>query len=279
LYDGLVETRRMCPHCRAFITISDRICPYCKEGVAPRPARDSIGSILGGFVPHARFCTAIILLMNVGLYLACSLVSIKAGRGSAVTIDVQTLFDFGAKYGPAIASGQWWRLVTAGFLHGGLLHIVMNLWVLLDLGAAVEEIYGAPRMLVIYFLATVAGFYGSDLWNPGVPSVGASAALFGLVGAMLAVGIRHRGAIGSQIRAVYTRYVIYLLLFSLLPGIDMAAHVGGLIGGFAAAWLAGEPRYTTLLEEKGWKAAASVCVLITVYSFLKMYLWFSYAQH
>jgi membrane associated rhomboid family serine protease len=273
-----MDTRRMCPNCRAFITTSDRTCPYCNEAVAPRAVdRRSTEPILGGFIPHARFCTVIIVLINIGFYLATSLFSLNSGRGSAMNIDVQTLFDFGAKYGPAIAAGQWWRLVTANFLHGGLLHIGMNMWVLFDLGAAVEEMYGAARMLVIYFVAGVLGFYVSTMWNPGVPSVGASAALFGLVGAMVALGMKHRSAIGSQIRSVYMRYVVYLLLFSLLPGIDMAAHIGGLIGGFGIGWLAGEPRYTSTGRENAWKIGAGICILITAYSFLKMYLWFAHA--
>lgn len=268
----------MCPHCRAFITTSDRICPYCNEAVAPRAARGGNPTpILGGFIPHARFCTVIILLVNIGLYIATSLVSMQSGRGSAMNIDVQTLFDFGAKYGPAIAIGQRWRLVTAGFLHGGLLHIGMNMWVLMDLGAGVEELYGAARMIVIYFISSVLGFYVSTMWNPGVPSVGASAALFGLVGAMLALSIRHRGALGDHVRNVYLRYVIYMLIFSLLPGIDMAAHVGGLLGGFGMAWITGQPGYGKVTREPLWKIAAAVCIVITAYSFLKMYLWFTHA--
>jgi rhomboid protease GluP len=113
----------------------------------------------------------------------------------------------------------------------------------------------------------------SALWNPGVPSVGASAALFGLVGAMLAVTIRHRSAMGDAIRGVYMRYVIYMLLFSLLPGIDMAAHIGGLIGGFATAYLAAGQRYTESPVETAWRAGSWLCILITAFSFLKMYLW------
>ena len=269
-----MDSRRMCPHCRAFITTSDRICPYCNEPVAPRAVdRGPASGMFGGFIPHARFNTVIILLINLGLYLATSLYSMKSGRGNAMNLDVRTLFDFGAKYGPAIAAGQWWRLVTAGFLHGGLVHILMNSWVLFDLGAAVEEIYGGSRMLVIYFVASVAGFYVSALWNPGVPSVGASAALFGLVGAMLAVTLRHRSAMGDAIRGVYMRYVIYMLLFSLLPGIDMAAHIGGLIGGFATAYLAAGQRYAESPVETAWRAGSWLCILITAFSFLKMYLW------
>jgi len=264
----------MCPHCEALINTSERVCPYCNEQVAPRRVdRSPASGMFAGFIPHARFNTVVILLINLGLYFATSIYSMKSGRGNAMNIDVRTLFDFGAKFGPAIGAGQWWRLVTAGFLHGGMVHILMNSWVLFDLGAAVEEIYGASRMLVIYFVSTVAGFYLSALWNPQVPSVGASAALFGMVGAMLALGVRHRNPLGQAIRGVYMRYVIYMLLFSLLPGIDMAAHIGGLIGGFATAYLAGADRYSDAPVEKFWRIASWCCILITGASFLKMYLW------
>ena len=269
-----MESRRMCPHCRAFITTHDRVCPYCNEVVGPRAIerRDPSG-IIGGFIPHARFNTVLILVVNFGLYLATSLYSMKAGGGGAFDIDVRTLVEFGAKYVPLIAMGQWWRLVTAGFLHGGLLHILMNSWVLFDLGAQVEEIYGASRMWVIYLVSSVFGFYVSSVWNPAAPSVGASAALFGLVGAMLALGVRHRSnPMGAAIRGMYIRWTIYMLIFSLLPGIDMAAHVGGLAAGFGIGYLAATPRYEGSVTERIWRVASWLCVLVTVVSFLDMFL-------
>ena len=173
-------------------------------------------------------------------------------------IDVRTLVEFGAKYTPLIAMGQWWRLVTAGFLHGGLFHILMNAWVLFDLGAQVEEVYGASRMWVIYLVSSVFGFYISAVWNPAAPSVGASAALFGLIGAMIALGVRHRTGMGAAIRGMYIRWAVYGLLFSLFPGIDMAAHVGGLVAGFVIAYAAGLPRYEGSWTERGWRIAAWV---------------------
>jgi rhomboid protease GluP len=274
-----METRRMCPHCRAFITTKDKVCPYCNESVAPQRAeRGDSGPILGGLIPHAGFNTIIILLINSGLYLATSLYSMNSGRGNFVNLDVQTLFAFGAKYGPAIAAGQWWRLVTAGFLHGGILHILMNSWVLFDLGAQVEELYGGARMLVIYFVASVVGFYVSTLWRPDTPSVGASAALFGLVGAMIALGTRYRSSMGDMVRSVYLRYLVYLLLFSFLPGVDMAAHVGGLAGGFVTAYVAGQPKHERSGAEQLWKVGAGLAIALTGYSFLKWYLWFSAAS-
>src|SRR5215471_2059328 len=205
-----METRRMCPHCRAFITTSDRTCPYCNESVAPkRVERASSGRILGGMIPNAGYLTILILLVNSGLYLATALYSNSGGRGNFMDVDVQTLYAFGAKYGPAIAAGQWWRLVTAGFLHGGILHILMNSWVLFDLGAQVDEFYGNSRMLVIYFIGTVVGFYASYLWSP-VVSVGASAGICGLIGAMIAFNVHSQSGMGLAIRSMYIRWALYV---------------------------------------------------------------------
>jgi rhomboid protease GluP len=265
-----MDKRRMCPHCRAFITTSDRTCPYCHEVVGPRAVdRREPGAILGGFIPHARYTTIIILVINFGLYLATSLYAKNVGEG-------QALFAFGAKLRLAILGyHQWWRLMTAGFLHGGIFHILMNSWVLFDLGAQVEEVYGTSRMIVFYFASTVCGFFASTLWNPGL-SVGSSAGICGLIGAMIALGVRHRSALGDHIRAYYTRWAIYCLVFGLLlPQIDNAAHIGGLAAGFGAAYVAGLPRISTGATEKLWKGVAVVCIALTILSFLEMYLWFS----
>src|SRR5215510_4163987 len=140
-----METRRMCPHCRAFITTKDRVCPYCNEQVGPRAADLRGTDLLAGFIPHARFTTVIILIINFGFYIATALFSMRSGAGGVMSIDVETLLAFGGKFGPAIAAGQWWRLIMAGFLHGDITHILMNSWVLFDLGATVEEVYRTPR--------------------------------------------------------------------------------------------------------------------------------------
>jgi rhomboid protease GluP len=274
-----MDQRRMCPHCRAFITTRDKVCPYCNERVAPRTVERDAAAMVGGFIPHARFVTMIILLINAGLYVATALFSQRAGHSDAfLSVDAQTLFAFGAKFRPAIlAYGQWWRLVTAGFLHGGLLHIGMNSWVLFDLGAQVEEVYGGSRLVVFYFLATVVGFLLSTVWSASI-SVGASAGLMGLIGAMIALGVQNRAsAAGAAIRGLYVRWAVYILILGLLPGlhIDNAAHLGGLAAGFGAAWVAGAPRVETAAVERFWRIAAAISVLVTAFCFLKMYLWFS----
>ena len=266
----------MCPHCRAFITTKDRVCPYCNGEVGTRAAdRRNPAPILGGLIPHAHFTTVIILLINVGLYIATVLASMRAGNNDAfLNLDPDTLLEFGAKFRGYILAGQRWRLVTAGFLHGGLLHIGMNMWVLWDVGAQVEEIYGTARLLVIYFVGSVLGFVFSTLWSPYL-SIGASAGLMGLIGAMIAVGVHHRSAMGQAIRGQYIRWTIYMLIIGILPGlqIDNAAHIGGLVGGFGIAYIAGLPRFEGAWQERVWRIAAYICILLTAISFFRMYQW------
>jgi rhomboid protease GluP len=272
-----METRRMCPHCRAFITTRDRVCPYCEARVGPRAIdRREPGKIMGGFIPHAHFTTSMILLLNFGLFAATVIYSMRAGNGDALWgLDGRTLLSFGAKQPWAILyGGQWWRLVTAGFLHGGILHLLMNSWVLFDIGAQVEEIYGASRMIFFYFVGTVFGFMASTMWSLSI-SVGASAALFGLIGAMIALGVRHRSAAGAAIRGLYIRWAIYGLVLGLLPGIDNAAHFGGLAAGFVAGYIAGTPKLTETIGERFWRLAAGGCVVLTALSFLQMIRWFA----
>src|SRR5436190_20905352 len=103
-----MDSRRMCPHCRAFITNKDRVCPYCNEKVGARAVeRRDTGEMLAGFIPHARFTTVIILLINFGVYIATVLYSMNSGRGNAMEIDGLTLRFFGSKWVMGIASGQW----------------------------------------------------------------------------------------------------------------------------------------------------------------------------
>ena len=272
-----MDSRRMCPHCRAFITTKDKVCPYCNERVGPRAidVRDPAGMI-AGLIPQARFNTILILVANFGLYLASGLYSMNSGRGGFWELDAPTLVDFGAKYGPGIVLGQWWRLVIAGFLHGGLLHILMNSWVLFDLGAEVEQVFGPSRMWVIYLLSSIGGFLVSDLWRPMVPSIGASAGLCGLIGAMLALGMKHTGPAASMIRGQYIRWAVYILIWSIFfPGVDMAAHVGGFAAGFGVGYVAGLPRHDASSTERMWRVAAWLGVVLTFASFLLWYLWFS----
>jgi len=164
-------------------------------------------------------------------------------------------------------------LLTAGFLHGGILHLLMNSWVLFDLGAATEESYGTNRYLVFYFVSTIAGFYASYLWNPVVPSVGSSAGIFGLLGAMIALGMRDKSSYGAAVRAHYLQWGIYAILLSaLFPATDNAAHIGGVAGGFAIAYAAGTPRLTGAAEGI-WRMGGAAAVALTALAFGFMFRW------
>lgn len=262
----------MCPHCRAFIDKKDRVCPYCDYHMGPRAIDLRMpDNLLGGLVPARRAATGALLLINVALYLATVIVSSKAGNeGALMNLDSRTLIHFGAMYRPLIAMGELWRLLTAGFLHGGLLHIFMNMWGFMDIGAQVEELFGTARMVVIYTISTVTGFLASFYFGGGL-SVGASAGIFGLIGAMIALGTLHRNATAQYLKTVYTRMAVYgIVIGFVIPVIDNWAHMGGLAGGFAVAWASGLERRDNSLQDRIWRTVAIGCVLATGAAFLAM---------
>jgi len=255
----VADKRRMCPNCRAFVTTSDRVCPYCDLKLGERAIdQRSPGEILGGLIPQARFTTVMILLINAALFVG-DYINPQAG-----------LVRWGESVPAAYMDGQWWRLITAGFLHGGIFHILMNSWVLFDLGAEVELIYGTSRLIVFYFLSTVTGFWASS--HIGHVSVGSSAGIFGLIGAMLAFGVTDKTSQGAMVKSVYSRWLIYCVVLSFLPGVDFAAHAGGFAGGFLAGWLASTPRARMMWKEPLIRALAGISLALTAFAFVMLYM-------
>lgn len=261
----------MCPNCRAFITTGDRVCPYCDAQVGPR-AVDLRGAELASFLPRANSLSIIFLTINFAIYVGMVVLTYQLSKEpSAFSFDGRLLVLCGAKYGPYIRLyGQWWRLITAGFLHGGIFHILMNSWALFDLVGEVEQFYGGSRLIVAYIGSTFTGFLLSYLWSPGI-SIGSSAALFGLIGIMLSTGLRRDTPLAQSVRAYYRRWAIYGLIFSLAPfmNIDLAAHIGGLAGGFLVGLVAGLPGPANTGKEWFWKVLAGLAILITIYSFMR----------
>jgi membrane associated rhomboid family serine protease/cytochrome c-type biogenesis protein CcmH/NrfG len=175
--------------------------------------------------------THVLFGANVAVFLAMAFAS-----GSVVDFPGQTLARFGANYGPWTLSGQWWRLFTYMFLHGGLMHIAFNMWCLWDLGALCESLYGRWTYAAIYLITGIAAGIGSLAWNPVTLSVGASGAIFGLAGALIASfylgefslpGIAIKGTLRSLL--FFAGFNIFF--GSVVSGIDNAAHFGGLISG------------------------------------------------
>ena len=165
---------------------------------------------------------------------ACLLMfTFTGGRGGFGTTDGTTLINFGSLFPPLVWQGQWWRLGSAMFLHGGLIHIGFNMYVLYSIGPAIERIYGVPKFLLIYLAAGWTCSLASLIWSGG-NSVGASGAIFGLAGAFLAISLRRRSyfdAFGSQILG-FVAINIAIGFSGAFGNVDNFGHLGGLIGGF-----------------------------------------------
>ncbi len=151
--------------------------------------------------------------------------------------DSRSLVEHGALYGRfVLADGEWWRIVTGAFMHGGILHLALNMLALYQLGSFLEAMLGAPRMLAIYAIALVGGGLGIIYFAPDEVTVGASGAIFGLFGALLAIGVR-LGARGRSLIAQTVPIVLINLAFTFaVPNISKAGHLGGLVTGFFAGF-------------------------------------------
>jgi membrane associated rhomboid family serine protease len=144
-----------------------------------------------------------------------------------------TFVEKGALFGPSIADGEYWRLVTSGFLHAGFLHIAFNMYLLWYLGRLLEPALGHVRFAAIYFTSLLAGSFGALLLAPNTVTIGASGAVFGLMGAAV-VEFRRRG-IGFLESGIGILILFNLGLSFIVPGIAIGGHIGGLIGGVLAA--------------------------------------------
>jgi membrane associated rhomboid family serine protease len=139
-----------------------------------------------------------------------------------------------ALFAPSVTNGKWWLLITAGFLHGSIFHLLFNVYILWVIGSQLESIVGNIKFLIIYFVSLVGGSLASYWFSPfGSYSIGASGAIFGLMGAMLVVG-RKRNLDISQIT---TLVVINVVIGFVLSGIDWRAHLGGLATGALITWV------------------------------------------
>lgn len=172
-------------------------------------------------------------------------------------------------------SNQPWRLITAVFLHGSLMHIAFNMWVLMDIGPILEELYGSARYLFIYVVTGIGGYVLSGATMHA--SVGASGALLGMIGVLLSLTIGRKSAMLEQLRGQLIRWLIYIAVIGFIPGtnIDNMAHLGGFLCGFALGKLMSDREPVTPEERKaaqlmGWGTALAVTV-----SFAMMILWSS----
>lgn len=234
----------ICASCGVLVGVNDDTCYNCGRknpslwGYAPMLR--SLGTDLG-FVPFVIGACAVIYVLTL-VFSAGSMGS--GGPLSILSPSSRSLFLFGASGSlPVFAGGRWWTILSAGWLHGGLLHIFMNMMAVRQLAPAIAEVFGPGRMVIIYVVSGAAGFGLSSFAGAFIPAlpflaggqftVGASASIAGLIGAVLAYSQRS----GSTLARSYaTQYAIMLVIIGvLLPGIDNYAHMGGFGGGYLMA--------------------------------------------
>jgi rhomboid protease GluP len=170
-----------------------------------------------------------------------------ASAGAGILIpQTGVLIRAGSNFGPFTLDGQWWRLLSSSFVHFGLLHLLINMWALWQAGRLAERLFGSLQFVLLYVFAGLCGNVASLLWNPAVNTAGASAALFGVLGALLAfilrTGTRVPIGAGSGLRVSGSVLVLYSLANGLThSGCENSALLGGLLGGFSIGWLLTRP--------------------------------------
>lgn len=181
--------------------------------------------------------TQTLLWVNIFVFL------MMVGYGGSSTImhpDPRVALVFGADYGPlTLGHGQYWRIITSMFVHFGALHLLLNMWCFWSLGRLSEQLFGSLKTLGIYFAAGVGGACLSLFMNPMVVSAGASGAIFGLAGALAALLLTRKDMFAAEPRAALLQNIVFFVVINLalgstMSGIDMSAHVGGLVAGFLA---------------------------------------------
>jgi len=186
---------------------------------------------------HDPLWTYVLLVANVLVWVAMTVLG--GSENPAI------LVLFGAKYTPLILAGQYWRLLTAVFVHVGIAHLVFNAYALFSFGLEVERRFGRARFLALYLLSGIASTTASFVGSPAL-SAGASGAVFGLAGASMAYYAAYRDRLGTAGRRSLTSILVVvglnLVMGFAAPGIDNLGHIGGLIAGLALGW-AYCPRY------------------------------------
>src|SRR4051812_26643869 len=193
-------------------------CPECARG------KSATTRVVRGIPEGTPIATYVLIAINVVVFVAEMLSGNNTGLGFDASGEV---FRKGALYGPAVADGDWWRLVTSGFLHAGFIHLAFNMFVLFVLGRILEPAIGVARFLGIYFVSLLAGSLGALLLDPTTLTVGASGAIFGLMAATFVIA-RRRGV--DQVASQIGFWIVLNLVISFTaPEISIGGHVGGLI--------------------------------------------------
>jgi rhomboid protease GluP len=241
---------KVCAACGTTVAAEERRCPHCGARLGSRLGVRA-RQLLRLAVPEGTYTvTAVMVIACVAFFLAMIM---RSGGLGALTRGVApaVMIRFGAWTVPLVLEGELHRLVTPIFLHFDLLHLIFNALWLVQLGPLVEETYGRSRTTVIVLATGVAGFATSVLYRLEayralpVPGAGASGVVFGLIGLAIVAALRHRMRV--ELRSGLVKWALYGIVFSLLPGVDLAAHLGGAVAGAALGAALGVARGRTPL--------------------------------
>jgi membrane associated rhomboid family serine protease len=219
------ECRRgLCPDCMIFTPVGIKCAEHAgiRTGVA-KVAQDARRFSLEG---TGMLLTKIVIGVNVAAYL------LMVARGSTLSSPSGPIYERFALYGPLVAQGEWWRLITSSFLHVNLIHLGMNMLFLWWIGGPVEQALGRARFALLYLVSALAGSAGALVLNPTIPTVGASGALFGILGAAFIFERQRLNVLGGSVLGII---VINLAFTFAVPRISIGGHLGGLAGGALAA--------------------------------------------
>lgn len=255
----------LCPHCSKLVSVAEQTCPHC--GISRPGARWKNIPVTRGLLQSDQLIKTIIYA-NVGMYLISLLMNptrmgLSANPFMFLSPSNGALLLLGSTGTIPIDQGhRWWTLVSANYLHGGILHIVFNMIALYQIGPLVLREYGANRLIGLYTLGGIFGFLVS--YFAGVRlTLGASAAVCSLIGASLYYGKSRGGAYGQAIYKQISGWVLVLFLFGfLVPGINNWGHGGGIVGGIILGYFLGYNERTR--ENLFHKSLAGVCVVLTV---------------
>jgi len=281
---GEARPRRpqLCPSCGQLVGAEQTRCGNCGTSLTFSLAAASRG--LAAVLPQPHPVTKLVTGLNFILFIICMAATISSGQKMSLMGNVSglALYRLGSRFTPAILFGyQWWRLVLAIFLHASILHIGLNTWVLLDLGPALEELYGSARYFFLYIATGVLGFVASTFWDLLVhggmgSSVGASGAILGLAGLHLAVCSRRGGAYFQAVRASLIRWIIIIFVFGwFMGGIDNAAHFGGVASGYLLGRVFLDREPSDAVERNRANLLGLVAIVAVVASFAAMILHYS----
>ena len=273
---GARTTLRMCRSCRTLVERGAGVCPACGASMRDVP-RGGAARGLSLLFPGRPSVSVLLLTANALLMLVTVALD---GNGLQALWSPQgkTLWILGGKWGESIFhGGEWWRLVLANYLHGGILHLVFNSMALATLGPLIEEAFGARRLFVLYTVSGIGGFLASAWFRPEQLSIGASGAIYGLLGFAVVYGRWRAGAGARALADQLTQWLLYGLMMFFIPGIDSIAHVGGLVPG-ALLGLVMDPREPkTALRNAALWILFLACLAVTAWAFVAMMQ--TYPQH